>query len=59
MRSICDEFNLIECLHTFFSEKQKIYQNILPPLRLLSEKDKIKFFNQLKEIGFYPEQKAA
>ena len=59
VRSICDEFNLIECLHTFFAEKQKIYQNILPPLRLLSEKDKIKFFNQLKEIGFYPEQKAA
>ena len=59
VRSICDEFNLIECLHTFFSEKQKIYQNILPPLRLLSEKDKIKFFNQLKEIGFYPERKAA
>ena len=59
VRSICDEFNLIECLHTFFAEKQKIYQNILPPLRLLSGKDKIKFFNQLKEIGFYPERKAA
>ena len=59
VRSICDEFNLIECLHTFFAEKQKIYRNILPPLRLLSEKDKIKFFNQLKEIGFYPKQKAA
>ena len=59
VRSICDEFNLIECLHTFFAEKQKIYQNILPPLRLLSEKDKIKFFNQLKEIGSYPERKAA
>ena len=59
VRSICDEFNLIECLHTFFAEKQKIYQNILPPLRLLSEKDKIKFFNQLKEIRFYPERKAA
>ena len=26
VRSICDEFNLIECLHTFFAEKQKIYQ---------------------------------
>lgn len=51
VRSICDEFNLIECLHTFFAEKQTIYQNILPPLRLLSDKDKIKFFNKLEKLN--------
>ena len=51
VRSVCDEFNLIECLHTFFAEKQKIYKNILPPLRLLSTKDKIRFLSKLEKLN--------
>ena len=52
VRSVCDEFNLIECLHTFFAQKNSIYyKNILPPLKLLNEKDKIKFFNKLEKLN--------
>ena len=37
-----EKYNLISGLHTFYKQKENIYENILPPLRLLddlSEKD--------------------
>ena len=52
VRSVFDSFNLIEGLHTLHAQKNPIYQNILPPLRLLNEKDKIKLFSELGKLNF-------
>ena len=40
VRSVFDKFNLISGLHSFMSDSDKIYQNVLPPVSLLDEKDK-------------------
>ena len=52
VRSVFDSFNLIEGLHTLHAQKNPIYKNILPPLRLLNEKDKIKLFTELGKLNF-------
>ena len=52
VRSCFDAYNLISGLHTFYSKKNKIYQNILPPLSLLNEKDEKNLMNNLKKIDF-------
>ena len=52
VRSVFDSFNLIEGLHTLYAQKNPIYKNILPPLRLLNEKDKIKLFSELGKLNF-------
>ena len=52
VRSVFDAFNLIEGLHTLHAQKNPIYKNILPPLRLLNEKDKIKLFSELGKLNF-------
>ena len=40
VRSTFDQFNLISGLHSFMSDKDEIYKNVLPPVSLLSIKDK-------------------
>ena len=52
VRSVFDSFNLIEGLHTLYAQKNPIYKNILPPLRLLNEKDKTKLFDELEKLNF-------
>jgi len=52
VRSVFDSFNLTEGLHTLYAQKNPIYKNILPPLRLLNEKDKIKLFSELGKLNF-------
>ena len=52
VRSVFDSFNLIEGLHTLYTQKNPIYKNILPPLRLLNEKDKTKLFGELEKLNF-------
>ena len=52
VRSIFDSFNLIGGLHTLYAQKNPIYKNILPPLRLLNEKDKTKLFGELEKLNF-------
>ena len=42
IRSVFEKYNLISGLHTFYKQKENIYENLLPPLRVLddlSEKD--------------------
>ena len=34
------------------SEKNQIYQNLLPPLKLLNEAEKEEFFLNLKKLNF-------
>ena len=52
VRKVFDEFNLISSLHSFFMKKNKIYENILPPISLLSNTDQKKLFDNLKELDF-------
>ena len=53
VRSAFDEYNLISGLHTFFGREKKYYKNILPPLRILNEKDEKELFNKFKTLDFY------
>ena len=52
VRSVFDSFNLIEGLHTLYAQKNPIYKNILPPLRLLNERDKTQLFGELEKLNF-------
>ena len=60
VRSVFDDYNLISGLHTFYSKEDKIYENILPPLKLLNENEEKNFLNRLKKLNFsMKSQKAA
>ena len=52
IRASFDNYNLISGLHTLMSEKNQIYQNLLPPLKLLNEAEKKEFFLNLKKLNF-------
>ncbi len=52
VRKVFDQFNLISGLHTFLGIKNNIYENILPPISLLDEKDKKKMLEDLKKLDF-------
>ena len=52
VRSVFDEFNLISGLHSFMSTEDDIYKNVIPPISLLSEKDKIKLIEDLDNLKF-------
>jgi len=52
VRATFDKYNLISGLHSFMSEKNEIYKNVLPPLKLLSETDKKELLLNLKKLDF-------
>jgi len=52
VRQTFDKYNLISGLHSFMSEKNEIYKNVLPPLKILSETNKKELFSQLKKLDF-------
>ena len=52
VRKVFDQFDLISGLHTFLAKENKIYENILPPLGLLDEKDKKKLLEDLRKLDF-------
>ena len=52
VRRVFDEFNLISALHTFYAKEDSIYENVLPPLRLLNEIEGKKLIDTLKGINF-------
>ena len=52
IRKVFDKYNLISGLHTFLSQENKIYKNILPPLSLLNKTDKKDLINALKDLNF-------
>ena len=52
VRQTFEKFNLISGLHSFMSDKDKIYRNVLPPVSLLIEEDKIKLIEQLNKLNF-------
>ena len=52
VRNNFEKFNLISGLHSFMSDEDIIYNNVLPPVSLLSEKDKQQLIKQLNKINF-------
>ncbi len=52
VREVFDRYNLISGLHSFCSQENKVYENILPPISLLNEIDKKDLINSLKELDF-------
>ena len=52
VRGTFDQFNLISGLHSFMSDEDEIYKNVLPPLCLLNIKDKKKLIQDLDKLNF-------
>ena len=52
VRSTFEKFNLISGLHSFMSNEDKIYKNVVPPVSLLSEKNKIQLIEELNKLNF-------
>tara|TARA_B110001450_G_scaffold207800_1_gene198308 strand:- start:120 stop:1004 length:885 start_codon:yes stop_codon:yes gene_type:complete len=52
VRNTFEKFNLISGLHSFMSNEEEIYKNVLPPVSLLSEKDKQKLIEDLNKLSF-------
>jgi len=52
VRNAFEKFNLISGLHSFMSDSDKIYQNVLPPISLLSEKNKLELIEDLNKLNF-------
>ena len=52
VRRAFDKYNLISGLHSFCSQGDKIYKNILPPLRLLNETEESDLVNTLNNLNF-------
>ena len=52
VRNTFEKFNLISGLHSFMSDEDKSYKNVLPPVSLLSEKDKQQLIEELNKLNF-------
>ena len=52
IRNIFEKFNLISGLHSFMSDKDEIYKNVLPPVSLLNQKEKIQLIEELNKLNF-------
>ena len=52
VRKVFEQYNLISALHTFMSQKDKIYENVLPILSLLPKNNKKKLFEELEKLDF-------
>ena len=52
VRNTFEKFNLISGLHSFMFDEDKIYKNVLPPVSLLSEKDKQQLIEELNKLNF-------
>jgi 4-hydroxy-tetrahydrodipicolinate synthase len=52
VREAFDKYNLISGLHSYYSTKDKIYKNILPPLSLLEQNDYQDLIKNLSSLNF-------
>ena len=59
VREIFDQYNLISALHSFLSDRNKKFSNILPPLVLLSDEKKRELNTKLNELKFNLEDNLA
>jgi len=54
VRSTFENFNLISGLHSLMSVENEIYNNVLPPVSILSEGDKRQLIDDLNKLNFKP-----
>ena len=52
VREEFEKYNLISGLHTFYKKKESIYENLLPPLRVLNDKSEKDLINNLEKLNF-------
>ena len=52
VRAAFDKYDLISGMHTFLSQADNSYNNLLPPLTLLNDSDKKKLFEELNKLNF-------
>ena len=52
VREAFDKYNLISALHSYYSTRDKIYNNILPPLSLLEQNDYLDLEKKLNSLNF-------
>ena len=52
VRGEFEKYNLISGLHTFYKQKESIYENLLPPLRVLDTKREKELINNLEKLNF-------
>ena len=52
VRAAFDKYNLISGMHSFLSDSDNCFKNILPPLSLLDLKEKEKLFEELNKLDF-------
>jgi 4-hydroxy-tetrahydrodipicolinate synthase len=52
VRKEFDNYNLISALHSYFSIKDKAYQNLIPPLKILNKDENEKFLENLNNLNF-------
>jgi 4-hydroxy-tetrahydrodipicolinate synthase len=55
VRNTFEKFNLISGLHSFMSIEDEIYKNVIPPVSLLNEKDKLQLIDELNKLNFTSE----
>ncbi|MDC0473003.1 dihydrodipicolinate synthase family protein [Pelagibacteraceae bacterium] len=59
VRETFDKYNLISGLHSFMSVEEKNFENLLPPLVLLSEEKKKELLSKLESLKFLPKKNLA
>ncbi len=59
VRETFDKFNLISALHSYFSSNNDCFKNLLPPLILLSEKEKKELLKKLSDLKFNQKENIA
>jgi len=52
VRNTFEKFNLISGLHSFMLDENRIYKNVLPPVSILNEKDKLLLTEELNKLNF-------
>ena len=52
VRRTFEKYNLISGLHTFYKHKDNSYENLLPPLRILSKEEESDLLNNLEKFNF-------
>ena len=52
VRNTFEKYNLISGLHSFLSDEDEIYKNVIPPVGLLTEKDKQHLIEGLDKLNF-------
>ena len=52
VRNAFEKYNLISGIHTFLSTKDKIYENLIPPLHLLNGDEKKDLLLTLDKLEF-------